>query len=235
MYLSNSSTTNPPSHFKRTHEESCSQCVHMSKYCGKALHSSRTHSFVRCDSDLFQLVELSIQLIQYHAEHTCSWIPALLHELFELSKQIKEESAEVDRLTLLEEEESTEEDGWDRAIRISIYYCRASLYEQQNMQRALEYYRKCLCVRPSKHTNLVQRSARLALEQLGQSHIRPYFPSRTSSVSSKGSAAHKSCSNCGREKRGMPVCSQCKSQYYCTVRCLKEHKPIHALECHAFK
>ncbi|KAG1052244.1 hypothetical protein G6F43_005610 [Rhizopus delemar] len=233
MYLNNSLENSP---FKVEHKENCSQCARVANYCRMTLKSSRRlDNLIECDSDLFELVQLSIQLIQYHMEHLSSWIPALFHELCELNRQLKEESVERDSLIPLSEEVNEEEDRWACAIRVAIYHCRASLYEQQNIQRSLEYYRKCLCVRPSKHTRLIQQSARVALEQLSRVHVRPCLPSRTSSVSSKGSTAHKTCSNCGREKRGMPVCSRCKSQFYCTVRCLQEHKPIHDLECGILK
>ncbi|KAI9276010.1 hypothetical protein BY458DRAFT_546224 [Sporodiniella umbellata] len=104
---------------------------------------------------------------------------------------------------------------WEREAHITIYQFLASFKRPKALGQ---------CLSPS-----TKRSARY------EQPSRPYLPSRTSSVSSQGSAFYQSCANCGKEKRGMPVCSQCKSQSYCTLRCLKEHQPVHQLDCRSFK
>ncbi|KAI8968017.1 hypothetical protein BDF20DRAFT_898408 [Mycotypha africana] len=220
-----------------------------------------------------QAIELVQSHADIGRVHHLPWLPMIMDELRELCKQIKEESRDSDRIvplplrTDMEEEEEVEEDAEEeeeggsemyyssgynsrmkdsfaRAIRISIYHCRASFCEDLDSNKAITYYRKCLSVRPStvSEAKKLQSSAKVALRHLiadrynkyagTATETRPHLPSRTSSVSSGASSScSMACANCGVEKRGMPVCSKCKSTYYCTVRCLKAHKAVHDLEC----
>lgn len=237
--------------YKHDEIHGCYNCDLISKYyiLGFELANSRQ---LECNSVLLGLVQQVIQFIQCHLdisrqEHV-SWIPDLMNKLRELGKKIKDESSETDRYVSLPPTNQMEtmrtevisidnsmNGEYGRAIRISIYYCRAALCEDVDTTKSISYYRKCVSVRPSPlESQNYQQSAKLALLHLIADHAtnRPRLPSRTASVSSGASSScSMSCSNCGVEKRGMPVCSKCKSQYYCGVRCLKAHKSIHEAEC----
>ncbi|ORX55627.1 hypothetical protein DM01DRAFT_1335019 [Hesseltinella vesiculosa] len=56
-------------------------------------------------------------------------------------------------------------------------------------------------------------------------------PSSISLSSGSSIASVKSCGQCGLEKIAMPVCAKCKSQRYCSLKCMKSHQPAHALLC----
>jgi hypothetical protein len=145
-----------------------------------------------------------------------------------------------------------DEENYRRAIRINIYNCRALVYEQSNeVNQAIIYYRKCAAVRstpfePQQHT---QQSALAAMHRLIQSSP-PQLKQRTSynsafmscdslsssttvssASSSTSSKSSISCSSCGIEKKVMPVCAKCKTQPYCSVRCMKTHKSTHTSVC----
>ncbi|KAI7877080.1 uncharacterized protein EV154DRAFT_525584 [Mucor mucedo] len=238
--------------YKHDEIHGCYNCDLIAKYYILGFQSVKNSKQLECDSILLGLVQQVIQFIQCHLdisriEHV-SWLPVLMNNLRELGKQIKDESNEADRYVPLPPTSSQMETvGTDismdnsvsgeygRAIRISIYYCRAALCEEVDTAKSVSYYRKCVSVRPSPvESQNFQQSAKLALLHLIADHAtnRPRLPSRTSSVSSGASSScSMSCSNCGVEKRGIPVCSKCKSRYYCGVRCLKAHKPIHDAEC----
>lgn len=235
------------------HDRICHNCDSIANYYLMAYGLVKGNQTIECNALLLALVQQSIQFIQCHLDisrqYHLAWLPLLIAELRALGKQVKDESTEPDRLVPLsnldqvsnnEPADNSIQGEYGRAIRISIYHCRALLCEDIDTTKSIFYYRKCVSVRPSPlESQKLQQSAKLALQHLiTDSHkyaaadSRPRLPSRTSSVSSGASSAcPMSCSNCGVEKRGMPVCSRCKSQYYCGVRCLKAHKPVHDLEC----
>jgi hypothetical protein len=214
------------------HDDGCYQCSKVADYYLTAFRLTRNKQPIICNALLFHLVEQTVDLIHCHLEvskiHHLPWVSLLINELRELGKQLKDESSEPDRmvplpLLMTEDQEKVVDvainEAYGRAIRITIYYCRATLYEEVDINKSISYYRKCVSVIPTQFdAQMLQQSARTALQHLTAD--RPKLPSRTSSVSS---ASSSSCSNCGIEKRGMPVCSKCKSQYYCGVRCLKAH------------
>lgn len=231
----------------------CVNCDVIANYYLMAFRLVKNNSS-ECNSLLLSLVQQTIGLILCHMDISriqhLPWLPILMTELRELGKQIKDESSEPDKIVPLPNihEDTTSIDSfymdnsmngeYGRAIRISIYHCRAVLCEDIDTIKSISYYRKCLSVRSSPvESQKLQQSAKVALQHLitdGQKYAanRPRLPSRTSSVSSGASSScSMACANCGVEKRGMPVCSKCKSQYYCGVRCLKAHKPVHDLEC----
>jgi hypothetical protein len=234
---------------KHDHFSSCYNCDKVANYYLVAFRSIINKQPIICNSLLLGLVEQTVDLIHCHLQVSrirhLPWLPVLMSELRELGKQLKDESSEPDRLVPLplpveQDQESINRvpinESFARAIRITIYYCRATLCEDIDTNKSISYYRKCVSVRPTQFdTQNLQQSARTALQHLiadqDKYSNRPRLPSRTSSVSSSSSNS-MSCSNCGIEKRGMPVCSKCKSQYYCGIRCLKAHKPVHELECH---
>lgn len=236
------------------HDQVCHNCDTIASYYLSAFGLVKSNPTIERNSLLLALVQQTILFIQCHLdisrETHIAWLPMLMAELRTLGKSIKDQSAEPDRFVSLPNMDQVSNDiyiddsiegDYGRAVRISIYHCRAVLCEDIDTTKSIFYYRKCVSVRPSPlESQKLQQSAKLALQHLitdGHKYAadtRPRLPSRTSSVSSGASSScPMSCSNCGVEKRGMPVCSKCKSQYYCGVRCLKAHKPVHDLECSA--
>jgi hypothetical protein len=141
-----------------------------------------------------------------------------------------------------------EEENYRRAIRIAIYNCRALVYEQSNeVNQAIVYYRKCASVRPTpfEPQQHLQQIALATMQRLVEAsrpsikHKNTYsstFTFDSSSSSSTNSSVSScsstvSCSYCGIEKMVMPVCARCKSQPYCSVRCIKAHKLSHESSC----
>ncbi|KAI8065384.1 uncharacterized protein B0P05DRAFT_215582 [Gilbertella persicaria] len=224
----------------------CDNCDKIANYYILGFHLTKQQPMIVCNALLLTLVQQTSKFFQRHLDMSRTrrlpWMSVLINEMRELGKRIKDESLEVDRLVLLpisDQEEETDitsyslNEAYGRAIRITLYHCRASLYEDVDLSKSISYYRKCVSVRPSQfESQKLQHAARVALQHLIADYThdqRPRLPSRTSSVSSGASSSSMSCGNCGIEKRGMPVCSRCKSQSYCSIRCLKAHKPIH--EC----
>ncbi|KAG0173066.1 hypothetical protein DFQ28_009236 [Apophysomyces sp. BC1034] len=160
---------------------------------------------------------------------------AAAESLWQWSKQLKEEDETLQDNGIVATAGDAVAGEYRRAIRLTIYYCRAKL--SQNETDRIKYYRKCLAIPTNLETQQhLQRLAEIALE-------RPFFDtsdsgslppkSRTSSVSSGGesSSSLSCCANCGMEKRAMPVCARCKSRAYCNMRCLKADKAKHELTC----
>lgn len=253
----------------------CCGCDAVAGYYVTALRYVRQSEPVKCDGDLLELVWRMTNLVLAHRETSkiqyLSWFDMTSTDLWKFAKQLKEESYECDLHIPINgfykrgsidsshsdssnsSETGNEEENYRRAIRITIYNCRALIYEQSNqVNQAIIYYRKCAAVRPTpfepQHT---QQSALAAMHRLVQSSsIPPVLKQRTSyssafmscesnasstTVSSASSASsvksNISCSHCGIEKLAMPVCAKCKIQPYCSVRCMKSHQFIHTSVC----
>lgn len=237
----------------------CLNCDKIANYYLAALRLSKSKQPMQLNAMLLAIVQQTIALIQSHVDVSRAthlpWLPVLMTELRELGKLVKDDSTQADRYiplslpvdvsTHCQPPPLSMREEYGRTIRMSIYHCRANLCEDMDLNKSITYYRKCLSVHPTQldlQQQKLQHSAKIALEHLiadqlkvDNSTMRPKLPSRTSSVSSGASSScSMSCSNCGVEKRGMPVCSKCKSQYYCGIRCLKAHKPVHDLECRQY-
>lgn len=224
---------------------------------------------IACDKQLFDLIWQMTNLILSHRETSkyqyLSWFELVTMELWEFAKRLKDESLECDfhvsihNMSIDSGDSSSDEytsihndmeENYRRSIRITIYNCRASVYEQSNQySQAILYYRKCASVRPTpfEPQQYLQQSALLAIQRL--SKLSPPTPvlkkrptasstkssdsfsttSTSSSISSKSSLS--SCSQCSTEKKTMPVCAKCKITPYCSVRCMKSHQSIHASIC----
>ena len=254
----------------------CCCCDTVAGYYMSALRYARENEPVLCNNDLFDLVWRMTNLVTAHRETSkyqyLSWFDLIATELWSFAKQLKEESYECDlhiptggvyKRGSMDSSNSdnssvyseSDEGSYRRAIRITIYNCRALVYEQSNeLNQAIIYYRKCAAVRPTpfesqQHT---QQSALAAMHRLLQSLPAPpllkqrsssYYStilgsesaSSSTTVSSASSSAsikvNMSCSGCGIEKSVMPVCAKCKAQPYCSVRCMKSHASIHASVC----
>ncbi|KAI9254494.1 hypothetical protein BDA99DRAFT_518554 [Phascolomyces articulosus] len=139
-----------------------------------------------------------------------------------------------------------EQEMYRRAIRITIYHCRALVYQQNDeMEKAINYFRKCIAVRSPptlEAQKLLGQSAMVALDRLlSQQQQQQNFhtptakSSRSSSISSgsggSASSSSSTCGNCGVEKRTMPVCAKCRVKFYCSSKCLVAHKIAHEKEC----
>ncbi|KAI9249539.1 hypothetical protein BY458DRAFT_525515 [Sporodiniella umbellata] len=236
--------------------QGCYQCSRVCGYYMAALKCAREREPIRCHQDLFELVSGMVQLALSHREtstyQVLPWFDMMTLELWDLAKQLKEESKLSDLHQPIQalydgEEEEEEEEGIEtqeaylRAIRIAIYHCRALVCEQhKEIDLAVVYYRKALSVRPSPLEPSLQSQAKAALLRLLPSQPMTSRPSSTlkhsshsfsSCDSSLSSSSTQPCAHCGLEKPKMPVCSRCRVQPYCSVKCIKAHQPIHLLNC----
>lgn len=231
----------------------CSQCDKVAYSYITALQLIKQNDPIPCNNDLFEFVWQITNLILSHREshtyHYLPWFDPVTSELWDLAKLLKEQSLECDLPFNMKqrgsfssfisssgtedddyEEVRNDEEDYRRAIRITIYNCRALVCEQlKDTQKALLYYRKCASVRPTpfEPQQHLQYAAVKALTRL--SSTAPLIDSN-SSVSSDSSAL-TSCTNCGIEKSYMPVCSRCKSQPYCSISCMKSHYSLHSQTC----
>ncbi|ORZ03636.1 hypothetical protein BCR43DRAFT_483689 [Syncephalastrum racemosum] len=219
-----------------------------------------------CSRDLLEVVWQICQVLLEHTEQQPPsnkyyaslrgepWLEQVQREIWDLGKQLKDESVESDYVTPGDGREQEvwgvaqqqdDQELYRRAIRISIYFSRALLYQHQhNLDKALMYYRKCLSVRPVPRQLFetqyqVQQSAWETMEALQSRHEQMLHEASisttsldTSSESSESSTSSpRSCGQCGAERRVMPVCARCRTQAYCSRRCLTEHQPVHKTTC----
>ncbi|GAA5805113.1 hypothetical protein HPULCUR_010626 [Helicostylum pulchrum] len=226
---------------------------------------------IACTKELFDLIWRMTNLVLSHRETSkyqyLSWFGIVTSELWEFAKRLKEESYQCDLhvpMMLVKTSSSSSssssgesdggsgseyddnEESYRRSIRITIYNCRALVYEQSSeFSQAIIYYRKCASVRPTPFESQqhLQQSALLAIQRLLQlfpaappkqrptySSFRSFDSASTTTTSSSSSISSRSsmcCSQCGIEKLAMPVCAKCKVQPYCSVRCMKSHKSVH--------
>jgi hypothetical protein len=175
----------------------------------------------------------------------------ITHELWDFAKRLKEESSECDLHVSTDGKRgsidstnsmNSEDENYKRAIRITIYSCRAQVCEQSNEEKqAIIYYRKCASVRPTpfEAQQHLQQTALATMQRLLIESARPTSSYSISSTSSRSTCSSTTtisrpimtCSHCGIEKLVMPVCARCKTQPYCSVRCIKSHKSIHSTTC----
>ncbi|RCH85151.1 hypothetical protein CU098_007099 [Rhizopus stolonifer] len=248
----------------------CDRCDLVAGYYITALRYARENEPVQCNTILFDLVWQMTNLVLAHRETSkyqyLHWFDLITTELWDFAKQLKEESFECDtHIPLLDgdikrlsidsshsDDSEHDEENYRRAIRITIYNCRALVCEQSNeITQAIVYYRKCASVRPTpfEPQQHLQQTALATLQRLiktsrpvSQLKHKNTFSSvftsdsisassTTSSVSSLSSKTSMCCSNCGIEKQVMPVCARCKIQPYCSVRCIQSHKETHVSSC----
>ncbi|KAI7885960.1 uncharacterized protein EV154DRAFT_521637 [Mucor mucedo] len=252
----------------------CCDCNVVAGYYITAVRYARESAPVICNRDMFDLVWRMTNLVLSHRETSkyqyLSWYEMITLELWEFAKQLKDESYEcdqhiptyganikrgsIDSVTsdTSYNEDANDEENYRRAIRITIYNCRALVYEQSSeLNQAIIYYRKCASVRPTpfEPQQFLQKSALDSMQRLirsfPQSPISRQRPSysgfmssdslststTTSSSSSVVSRSPMNCSHCGIEKITMPVCAKCKVQPYCSIRCMKSHKDTHSSVC----
>lgn len=245
----------------------CYQCDLASGYYMTALKCVTISEPIQCNDDLFELVWYMTDLVLSHRETNkyqhLNWFNRITQELWDFAKRLKEESFECDlhvsvngKRDSIDSTSSTvssfsenEDENYRRAIRITIYNCRAQVCEQSNeVKQAIVYYRKCASVRPTPFDSQqhLQQTALATMQRLIESS-RPtirhnssfstytsdsiYTTSSRSTFSSTTSRSMVSCSHCGIEKLVMPVCARCKTQSYCSVRCIKSNESTHSLTC----
>jgi hypothetical protein len=238
----------------------CYQCDQVAGYYMTALGYAKRSEPIQCNSDLFDLVWHMTNLVLSHREtnkyQRLNWFDTVAHALWDFAKRLKEESFECDlhvptngKRGSIDSTSSTassssenEDENYRRAIRITIYNCRAQVCEQANEEKqAIVYYRKCASVRPTpfEAQQHLQQTALATMQRLIESSrptIKQSFTSDSISTISTSSSTTLSrpmvsCSNCGIEKLVMPVCARCKTQPYCSVRCIKSHKTTHSATC----
>jgi hypothetical protein len=246
----------------------CDQCDMVAQYYITALRYARDSEPIQCNENLYDLIWRMTNMALAHRETNTyqhlKWFSLVTSELWEFAKQLKDESwecdayvqvgaiqhATTDPLFTYEDEPISEEDHYRRAMRITIYSCRALVCEQNNdINHAIIYYKKCTSVRspPFEPQQHLQQSALAALQRLISSSRQIIDSSKSdssntiSTINSPSTSTSRSasiciaCSNCGKEKENMPVCSRCRSTPYCSVRCMKAHKTEHSLLCNSFK
>ncbi|KAL0077168.1 hypothetical protein J3Q64DRAFT_1746119 [Phycomyces blakesleeanus] len=225
----------------------CRGCDAVANQYLNAIRYVRQSEPVECSADLLQLVskvvDLALSHTQDHLHGYLNWSEIMLQDLWDFGKQLKDESHEafLYPTTLNGPYQSAlcGHDDYRRAIRITIYSCRAQIYEQaKETPRAMIYYRKCLAISaPFEDQENIQDNVRASLQAHGVYEDnslatgRPGTGSSSSSFSSVSSSSSSSCANCGVEKRAMPICAKCKTQAYCSARCLVSHKAIHEPSC----
>ncbi|CDH54547.1 hypothetical protein RO3G_11558 [Lichtheimia corymbifera JMRC:FSU:9682] len=184
---------------------------------------------VFCSADLLELVSQMCQMVLEHAfyQQDSWWFHPLTKTLWDFAKQLKDESVGSDHhvittlqpasVIVTEEEEedndNDEQEAYRRAIRITVYHCRAHVYQRhRELERAAVYFRKCVAVHcPSSFVfetqRLLRESAKISLKELASSTASSnhhHHQQRRGSISSNGSAA-STCAHCGKEKRAMPL------------------------------
>ncbi|KAI7849389.1 hypothetical protein BDC45DRAFT_419190, partial [Circinella umbellata] len=233
----------------------------------KQAETSRTRGAedtISCTPDLLELIWQMCQMVLTHLNAPFpvgDWYVAMTKQLWLLAKQLKEETNGSDCCVVNSSTTSTfnnsnntyfqqqqhhememcdEQEAYRRAIRITIYNCRALVSQNDSeIDKAIVYFRKCVAVRPPptlKTQKSLRQTAIVALDRLlaQQNSNNSTKSSRSSSISSisGGSASSSSmCGNCGVEKRTMPVCAICRAKFYCSSRCLVAHKAKHQKEC----
>lgn len=224
----------------------CCQCDRIAHDYVTALALIKNTDPIPCNNDLFEFVWQITNLILSHREshtfHYLSWFDLVTAGLWDLAKQLKEQSLECDLPVNMkrnsiqsfssstdDDEDEEDEENYRRAIRITIYNCRALVCEQMNdIHQAMVYYRKCASVRPTPFEPQ-QHLQFAAFKSLSRLSNLSSIGSSSSSLSSDSSLV--TCTACGLEKSYMPVCSKCKSQPYCSIRCMKSHSSIHSQTC----
>ncbi|SAM00370.1 hypothetical protein [Absidia glauca] len=226
-------------------EKGCQQCDTVALYYRQALMDSKQHNM---DELVLELVWQMTKMLMEHMEtrlyHQLGWFGIMAQDLYQYAKWLKEDREEGDM---------------ENAIRITIYHCRAAIHQHDgDLNKARLYYQKCLALSTEFETQLsIQHAASVFVSRHPLTVSTPslihssnsdysYFslppslqsPSSVSSTPSSVSVSSSSslpflthCGYCGMEKKAMPVCAKCKSQRYCSSRCLKDHQSTHALVC----
>ncbi|KAI8138905.1 hypothetical protein BJV82DRAFT_582548 [Fennellomyces sp. T-0311] len=229
----------------------CYQCDRVAQYylIGLQKTMQNNEQELGCTADLLELVWQMCQMVLEHVENEYpvgDWFVPVTQNLWALAKRLKDEEKRPDYHAVMlpsmvpeQEEKCDSQETYRRAIRITIYNCRALVYQQHShdIDKAVVYFRKCVAVRlpPALEAQkLLRQSAIAALDTLAQHYVaksRSASISTTSSGASSSSSSSSLCGNCGVEKRSMPVCARCKTKTYCSSRCLLAHKLAHEKEC----
>ena len=144
----------------------CQRCDAVADHYLTALERTMTYhseAGVYCSADLLELVSQMCQMVLEHAFYPQDswWFHPLTKTLWDFAKQLKDESVGSDHhvVTTLqpasiiiaededEEENNDEQEAYRRAIRITVYHCRAHVYQRhRELERASVYFRKCVAV-----------------------------------------------------------------------------------------
>ncbi|KAI8339907.1 hypothetical protein BC941DRAFT_418898 [Chlamydoabsidia padenii] len=219
-------------------ENGCQTCDQVALYYSEALLASQPHPIDPLTLELvWQMTKMLMEHMETRLYHPLGWFGIMAHDLYQYAKWLKEDR---------------EEGQVENAIRITIYHCRAAIHQQEgDLIKAKLYYQKCLALSTEYETQQsLQHTASLFVSQqpltvstIGGDYsyfsIPPSLRSPSSSISSTPSSISSSgslslmspCGHCGIEKKAMPVCAKCKSQRYCSSKCLKDHRSAHALVC----
>ncbi|KAI8089862.1 uncharacterized protein BX664DRAFT_334102 [Halteromyces radiatus] len=160
---------------QRKHDEKgCQQCDLVAMYYRQALHGSRQQEQ---SDDVLELVWQMTKMLLEHMEtrlyHHLDWFDPMAHDLWMYAKWLKEDQPE---------------EPVENAIRITIYHCRAAIYQydggMENLYKARLYYRKCLALSTSFDTQQdLQNNASSFLSDHPLVLVTPTFsPSSSSSL-----------------------------------------------------
>ncbi|KAI7867277.1 hypothetical protein BDF14DRAFT_1804693 [Spinellus fusiger] len=231
-------------------EDECIGCSKVAWYYRKTLQYICQSEPIHCQADTLELVWKICCLVLAHCESGRAgyhrWVDAMVQELWYFGKRLKDEVYAPQLMLPIQHNYKSfpnttitdQQSDYRQAIRVAIYYCRGELYHQSNnIPQATLYYRKCIAIPTTfEEQQWLQISASKALQTMGARESPSYSANVSCSSSlSSGSSTSSSCSNCGVEKRTMPICAKCKKQVYCSARCLIAHKATHEPYCHPIK
>ncbi|CAO3594967.1 unnamed protein product [Absidia cylindrospora] len=228
-------------------EKGCQNCDMVASYYLQLLEESQRHEMNALVVELvWQMTKLLLEHMETRLYHQLEFFDVMARELYQYCKRLKEDQAEGEL---------------ENAIRITIYHCRATIYQHDggmdDLIRARLYFQKCLRL-PTKFEaqKSLQKTACTFISQhplvlytpssINTNNDSSYFslppplqspssiistPSSSSLSSTSSTPLITPCGHCGLQKKAMPVCAKCKSQRYCTIKCLKEHQSSHMLIC----
>ncbi|KAI9299413.1 hypothetical protein BJ944DRAFT_274252 [Cunninghamella echinulata] len=259
-------------HQRKHNDKGCEQCHVIAMYYRQALYELKLIHEVseqRTLALVWEMTQMVLEHMETRTYHFLPWFDMMTRDLWQFAKWLKEKDEEKGYSYYYKQKDQNEKNV-EHAIRITIYHCRACLYQQENnIIKARHYFRKCISLETAYEIQqLLQHSANTFLDQhkvdlvpsLSSHSLLSTRVNRQSSITSTTSSSSQSyasstisssslsdhtsvssntaivspenaCGNCGLEKKAMPVCAKCKTQRYCSAKCLKTHKPIHDTVC----
>ncbi|KAI8342543.1 hypothetical protein BC941DRAFT_413093 [Chlamydoabsidia padenii] len=215
-------------------ERGCQLCDMIAYYYRQTLAESTQHDMDPVVLGLvWEMTKMLLEHLEARLYHSLDWFGEMARDIWQYAKQLKEKEADGEL---------------EKAIRITIYHCRALICQQDgDLIKAKVYFRKCVSLstvfaqqqvlQDAASTFLVHTPSSIYSSHSGSSYFNlPPLLQSPSSISSASTVSSSSstpilCGHCGLEKKTMPICAKCRSQRYCSSKCLKEHQPIHALSC----
>lgn len=237
---------------QRKHDgQGCQQCDMVAYYYRQVLEESRYYEMDPCVLELvWQMTKMLLEHLEARLYHPLDWFGVMARDLWQYAKRLKEEGVEGElenaiRITIYHCRASIHQHGgtMDDLFKARIYYRKCMslptvFARQQSLQDAASSFlsQNPFSLSMSSSTLSISSSHSNSSSQSYSSHPPPLqSPSSISSSSTVSSFSSTplvtNCGHCGLEKKAMPICAKCRSQRYCSARCLKEHRAIHVLTC----